>query len=86
MGSRARDPGQLEWRRARSDGQAVPNDSSPPKPKRDEWANVGWHGGGANDLLEGAARYALLNMPQPVAAADPTSTGASRSPSSGRPR
>lgn len=68
-----------KWKRDRREAQAQP--ASEPKPdedqpghhKRDDkerWANVGWHGGGSNDVLEGAARYALLNIPEPVAAAD----------------
>jgi len=59
-----------KWRRARGDPAPPAKNEAVPHGKHDEWANVGWHGGGGNDLLEGAARYALLNMPQPVAAAD----------------
>ena len=74
------------WKRDRRDAQAQPasepkpdeengsgDDQKPDRHKRgdkDRWANVGWHGGGSNDVLEGAARYALLNIPEPVAAAD----------------
>jgi Ca2+-binding EF-hand superfamily protein len=38
--------------------------------RKERWAKLGWHGGGKYDVLEGAARYALLNIPEPVAAAD----------------
>ena len=59
-----------KWRGKRTDPAPAATGNGGAKPKRNDWANVGWHGGGAYDLLEGAARYALLNMPQPVAAAD----------------
>ena len=60
-----------KWRNARGDPRKITAENKAGREKREhEWSSVGWHGGGANDQLEGAARYALLNMPQPVAAAD----------------
>jgi Ca2+-binding EF-hand superfamily protein len=58
-------------RRARAPGEAPPkaddeskrDDSDRPRGKRDRNANI-------DSGPEGAARYALLNMPEPVAAAD----------------
>ena len=50
------------WRRSR--GQpATPQSDKKPRRQRYEMA-------GLDDCLQGAARYSLLNMPQPVAAAD----------------
>ena len=62
-------------RRARAPGEAPPkaddesrrDDSDRPRGKRDRNANI-------DSGPEGAARYALLNMPEPVAAATRTST------------
>ena len=60
-----------KWRRSRGDPLPTKVENKNKRAKREQdWTNVGWHGGGSNDLLEGAARYSLLNMPQPVAAAD----------------
>ncbi len=75
-----------KWKRDRREAQAQPaseprgdqdegpdENQKPGRHKRgdkERWANVGWHGGGPYDALEGAARYALLNIPEPVAAAD----------------
>ncbi|HVE01381.1 MAG TPA: EF-hand domain-containing protein [Sphingomicrobium sp.] len=66
------------WKRDRRDAQqpTPAKSESEHKPahhgreEKERWANIGWHGGGPNDVLEGAARYALLNIPEPVAAAD----------------
>jgi EF hand len=53
-----RGPGDGQWRRGEND--------------EDDSGGGGAHGrgGGIGDGLEGAARYALLNIPEPVAAAD----------------
>lgn len=61
------------WRRA--PGDVAPKPARPERDKvqsfhREEPVPSGWHGGGKHDFLEGAARYALLNIPEPVAAAD----------------
>ena len=59
-----------KWKRERRDAQAAAAKGKPGRSPEKGWNNVGWHGGGAHDLYEGGARYSLLNIPQPVAAAD----------------
>jgi Ca2+-binding EF-hand superfamily protein len=66
------------WKRDRRDAQPAnapkPDEEQKPEKRghsdKERWASIGYHGGGPNDVLEGAARYALLNIPEPVAAAD----------------
>jgi hypothetical protein len=63
------------WRRPR--GQAAIKTAAEPEPSSDRTAgDGGWkraddaHDGYRKDGLQGAARYGLLNIPQPVASAD----------------
>lgn len=63
------------WKRPR--GQAAIKIAAEPQPSRDRTAgDGGWkragdsHDGYRTDGLQGAARYGLLNIPQPVAGAD----------------
>ena len=59
--------------------QAAPNGAAPAKPRRgSRFAMAGW------TSLQGAARYSLLNLPQPVAAADTDFNRAITAASSGR--
>lgn len=57
-----------QWRRTRAEAAAEPRrahrDNDDERPREDE------HDGYRTDGLQGAARYALLNIPQPVASAD----------------
>jgi hypothetical protein len=58
-----------EWRRTR--GEAATVSRQPAEPDRgDERRRDDDHDGYRTDGLQGAARYALLNIPQPVASAD----------------
>ena len=64
-----------DWRRPR--GQAAPQASASSKTGLERLTNDGWrqsagdeHDGYRKDGLQGAARYGLLNIPQPVASAD----------------
>jgi Ca2+-binding EF-hand superfamily protein len=55
-----------DWRRARGQSQPIPDHAPGDEPRKrgDE------HDGYRTDGLQGAARYGLLNIPQPVASAD----------------
>ena len=58
-----------EWKRKRGDAAAQPNERTD-RDGGDEPRRGDEHDGYRIDGLQGAARYALLNIPQPVASAD----------------